>query len=111
LTKTAGPIPELDGLFSWIACIGDAQPVESYSETLKLAGLTVEDIEDHSHALTELVRQIQGKLLGAEIAAGLKKLDFPNVNFSDAKGFAQAALIAVKDGKLGYALMEAVKPR
>ncbi len=101
LTKTAGPLPELDGLLSWIACIGDAQPVESYAETLKLAGLTIETIEDHSYALTEMVRQIQGKLLGAEIAVGLKKFEFPNVNFSDAKRFAQAAASAVKDGKLG----------
>lgn len=110
LTKTPGPLPELDGLLSWIACIGDAQPVESYAETLKLAGLTIETIEDHSYALTEMVRQIQGKLLGAEIAVGLKKFEFPNVNFSDAKRFAQAAASAVKDGKLGYAVIGALKP-
>ena len=30
LTRTVEPIPELDGLLSWIACIGDAQPVASY---------------------------------------------------------------------------------
>jgi arsenite methyltransferase len=76
---------------------------------LRLAGLTIADVEDHSYALTELVWQIQGKLLGAEIAAGLKKLDFPNVNFSDAKRFAQAALSAVKDGRLGYVVIGAVK--
>ena len=111
LTKTADPLLEFDGLLSWIACIGDAQPVESYSETLRLAGLTVEDIEDHSYALAEMVRRIQGRLLGVEIAAGLKKLAFPNVSFSDGKRFAQAALSSVKNGKLGYALIEAVKPR
>jgi len=110
LTKTAGPVPELDGLLSWIACIGDAQPIESYVEILQLAKLTVAHIEDHSYALTNMVRQIQGKLLGAEMAAGLKKLDFPNVNFSDAKRFAHAALSAVKDEKLGYAVIGAVKP-
>ena len=110
LTKTTGPLPELDGLLSWIACIGDAQPVESYVEILQLASLSIAHIEDHSYALTEMVRQIQGKLLGAEIAAGLKKLDFPNVNFTDAKRFAQAALSAVKNGKLGYTLISAVKP-
>jgi len=110
LTKTAGPLPELDGLLSWIACIGDAQPVERYAETLQLSNLTVAHIEDHSHTLNELVRQIQAKLLGAEITAGLKKLDVPNVNFSDAKRFAQSALSAVKDGKLGYVVIGAVKP-
>jgi arsenite methyltransferase len=109
LTKTAGPLPELDGLLSWIACIGDAQPVESYVDILQLAKLTVAHIEDHSYALTDMVRQIQAKLLGAEIAAGLKNFDFPNVDFSDAKRFAQAALNAVKEGNLGYAVIGAVK--
>ncbi len=110
LTKTADPLPELDGLLSWIACIGDAQPVESYTQTLRLASLTIETIEDHSHALAEMVRQIQGKLLAAEIAVSLKRFDLPSVKFADAKRFAQAALSAVKDGKLGYALICAVKP-
>ena len=47
---------------------------------------------------------------GCVIALGLKKLEFPNVNFSDAKRFTQAALGAVKDGKLGDAVFGAVKP-
>ena len=111
LTKTTNPLPELDGLLSWISCIGDALPVDSYSETLRLAGFTVEDTEDYNYALAEMVRQIQGRLLGAEIAAGLKKLAVPDVSFSDAKRFSQAALAAVRDGTLGYALIGAAKPR
>ena len=110
LTKTAGPLPDLDDILSWIACIVDARPVESYVETLQFANFTVAHIEDHSLALTEMVRQIQGRLLGAEITAGLKKLDFPTVHFSDAKRFAQSALCAVKDGKLGYTVINALKP-
>ena len=39
LTRTDNPLPELDGFLSWIACIGDAQTVESYIETLQRAGL------------------------------------------------------------------------
>jgi arsenite methyltransferase len=110
LTKTAGPLPELDGLLSWIACIGAAQPVESYAETLRRAGLTIESIESHGYALIEMVRRIQGKLLGAEIAVSLKKVDIPGVNIPDAKRFAQAALSAFKNAKLGYALIGGVKP-
>jgi ubiquinone/menaquinone biosynthesis C-methylase UbiE len=111
LTRITGPLPELDGLLSWIACIGDARPVEEYVETLQHANFTVAHIEDHSPALTELVRRIQGRLLGAEIAAGLKKLDVPDLDFSDAKRFAEAALRAVKDGKLGYIAIAAVQLR
>jgi ubiquinone/menaquinone biosynthesis C-methylase UbiE len=110
LTKTADHMPELDGLLSWVACIGDAKPVESYVRTLRRANLTIEQIEDHSHALTEMFHQIQGRLPGVEIAAGLKKLDFPNVDFSEAKRFIGSARDAIKDRKLGYTAISAVKP-
>jgi arsenite methyltransferase len=70
LTKTARPSPELEGLLAWIACIGDAQPIDSYVTILQDAESTVANIEDHRDALLEMVRQIQGKLLGAEIVAG-----------------------------------------
>jgi arsenite methyltransferase len=109
LTKTSGPLLELDGLLSWIACIGDAQPVESYVEALQRANLTAIRVEDHRHALTQMARQIQGRLLGVEIAVALEKIDFLKVDFSDAKRFAQAAVRAVQDGKLGYAAIVAVK--
>jgi hypothetical protein len=39
LTKTADHMPELGGLLSWIACIGDAKPVESYVRTLRRANV------------------------------------------------------------------------
>lgn len=110
LTKTAGPLPELDGLLSWIACIGDARPVESYVEIFQSAGFTVEAIEDHSQALSEMVRQIQAKLLGADILAGLKRLTLPNADLSTAKDFVRAALSATKRGNLGYAVICALKP-
>jgi ubiquinone/menaquinone biosynthesis C-methylase UbiE len=110
LTRTRVAVPELDGLLAWIACIGDAQPVAAYAEILQDARLKVISIEEHSEALTEMVRQIQGRLLGAEIAAGLKRLELPSVEFSDAKRFVQAALGAVRDRKLGYAIVSAAKP-
>ena len=109
LTRTNAPLPELEGVLAWIACIGDAQPVASYVEILRGAGFKAQHIEDHGYALTHMVQQIQGKLLGVEIAAGLKKIDLPNVNLSDAKRFAQAALDSVRNGKLGYAVIVAAK--
>ena len=110
LTKTAEPIPELEGLFAWIACIGDAQPIDSYLEIIQGAKFTITHIEDHGDALLEMVRHIQGKLLGAEIVAGLKKFPVPNVKFPEAKGFAEAAVSAVKDRRLGYLVISANKP-
>jgi arsenite methyltransferase len=108
VTKAAGPLPELEGLLSWVSCIGDAQSVESYVEILRRASFTIIRIEDRSDALRELVQQIQGRLLAVEIAAALKQLDFPDVNFSNAKRFIQAASHALRDRKLGYTLIAAV---
>ncbi len=111
LTRIAGPLPALDDLLSWIACIGDAQPLAAYVGTLESAGLPVESTEDRGEALSTMVRQIQGKLLGAEIMIGLKKMSLPGVDFSSAKRFALAALGVIQGGELGYSAICAVKPR
>lgn len=108
LTRTDELIPELDGLLAWIACIGDALPVDRYAQLLRTAGFHIETIEDHSEALNQMVRQIQGKLLGAEIMTGLGKLDLPGVDLARAKKFAQAALIAIRERKLGYVVLVAL---
>ncbi len=36
---------------------------------------------------------------------GLRKLNLPKVDFADARQFAQSALNAARDGKLGYTLI------
>ena len=110
LTRTPDPIPELEGLLSWIACVGDAQPVERYLEILRAAHFQIQGVEDHSDSLLEMVRQVQGKLLGAEIMASLKKIDLPGVDFATGKEFAQAALEATRQKKLGHVLITSQKP-
>ena len=104
---TRGPVlpKELDGLLAWIACIADAQPLESYGQYLSAAGFLVEYSEQHDEALLEMVNQIRMKLLGAEIMVGLKKLDLPGVDFAGAKQMAQAAYDAIRRGNLGYAVL------
>ncbi|HUZ94085.1 MAG TPA: class I SAM-dependent methyltransferase, partial [Edaphobacter sp.] len=110
LTRTEKTPLGLEGLLSWIACIGDALPAERYVAILQHAGFEVHNIEDHNDALVDMVRQIQAKLLGAEIMAGLKKIDLPGVDFAAGKQFAQAALQAARDGALGYVLIPARRP-
>jgi ubiquinone/menaquinone biosynthesis C-methylase UbiE len=110
LTRTEATIPGLEGLLSWIACIGDALPAERYVAILQQAGFQAPLVEDHSDALVEMVRQIQAKLLGAEIMAGLKKIDLPGVDFATGRQFAQAALQATRSGALGYVVIAARKP-
>ena len=72
-------------------------------------GLRADHIEDHSEGLTVMVRQIEGRLPGAEIMVGLKRLDLPKVDFSSAKQFAQAAQSAILGGKLGYVAIRAIR--
>src|ERR1700674_2541210 len=108
---TRGPLlpKELDSLLAWIACIADAQSVESYAACLRGADLEVEIVEPHDDALTEMVQQIHTKLLGAEIMVGLKKLNLPGVDFSQAKLVAKSALATIRQAQLGYAIITASK--
>jgi arsenite methyltransferase len=111
VTRT-GEVPEdLRGLLAWIACIADAQPVEQYMSYLTTANLAVNLVERYNDTLSELVHEIQGKLLGVEMLARLKKIEFPGtINFEQAKALAKSAAAAIRAGKLGYALIVATRP-
>ena len=50
------------------------------------------------------------RLLGAEVAATLKRLDLPGVDWPAARRMASAAQPAVRDGDLGYAVIVARRP-
>jgi arsenite methyltransferase len=108
---TRGPVlpQELDGLLARIACIADAQSTEGYQAYLRAAGFDANFVERHDEALGEMIRQVRGKLLGAEILTGLEKLDLPGVDFQAAKQMAKAAHEAVERSQLGYVLISAVK--
>ncbi len=110
LTRVADPLPELDGLLAWIACIADAQPLESYAAWLVGAGFCIEAGMPRNGCLQKMVEQIRGKLLLADIMVGLKKLQLPGLNIQQAKEFATAAKSAVENNRLGYALLVGQKP-
>ena len=106
LTRVGTLPPELEGLLAWVACIADAQPIAAYVTYLEQAGLSVEQIEPRNEALTEMVRAAQGRLLGLELMIKLGKLTLPaGIDFEQAKAIARAASQAVKEEKLGYALL------
>ncbi|GAB4407263.1 MAG: hypothetical protein Fur0044_00030 [Anaerolineae bacterium] len=109
LTRSGPLPPALEGLLAWMACLADARPVEEYTAYFEHAGLTVEQVEAHNAALGELVRAVQGKLLGAEVLVKLKQLNLPGADFEQAKFLARAAAEAVWRGQLGYALLVASK--
>jgi SAM-dependent methyltransferase len=110
LTRSAEtPTDELDGLLAWIACLGDARPLEGYAEILTEAGLSVVAVERHDETLGQLVHDIRARLLGAELLNGLGKLDLPGVDFREANRLVRAALRAIHTGRLGYALIVAAR--
>jgi ubiquinone/menaquinone biosynthesis C-methylase UbiE len=110
LTRSGTLAPELDGLLSWTACIADAQPLTTYLALLSAAELEVRVTEEHNIALIELADQMRTRLLAAEVMVGLKKIALPGFNFEVAKNIAKHALEAIKQGRLGYAIVTASKP-
>ena len=92
------PFPsELNNLIAWVACIADSQPIEKYSHILENGGFSVNQIEVHEPALTELIDEIRYKVLVAKLMVKLKKLDFPDrIDFNEV-------------GRLGYALFTGEK--
>jgi ubiquinone/menaquinone biosynthesis C-methylase UbiE len=109
ITRDATPLPELDGLLAWIACIGDAQPLESYAGWLSHTGLRISRSEQRDHYLQEMVQGIRSKLLLAEIMIGLKKLDLPGLDLGQAKTFSKVAQDAIAANHLGYGIVVATK--
>jgi arsenite methyltransferase len=106
-----GELPEnLQDLLAWIACIADAQPLEDYVRYLTDAGLTTNLVEEHNDALSDMVRDIQAKLLGTELLVKLKKISLPNMlDFEQGKKLAKNAAAAIKAQKFGYAVITATK--
>jgi arsenite methyltransferase len=110
LTRS-GELPmELTGLLAWIACIAEAQAAEEYIAHLERAEFQVLSVEPHDEALAQLVRDIQGRLLAAEMMVRLEKMSLPVADFAEAKATAACAAGAIRSGLLGYSLMTAKKP-
>jgi ubiquinone/menaquinone biosynthesis C-methylase UbiE len=106
-----GKVPEeLQGLLAWIACIADAQPKEEYVRYLTEAELTIEVVEAHDEALSEMVQQIRGKLLGAELLTRLKKIELPlAIDFEYAKALMKSVSAAIQARQFGYVVITAGK--
>jgi ubiquinone/menaquinone biosynthesis C-methylase UbiE len=109
LTRQGVLGPELDGFLSWIACIADAQPLTGYVALLSAANLKVQVTDEHNGALTEFLNRIRTRLLAAEVMAGLQEVSLPGFDFEAAKKIAQHARQAIAEGRLGYAIVTALK--
>ncbi len=111
LTRSGELPADLRTLAAWITCVGDARPLDEYVAVLAGAGLRVEHTERRDDALRELVRTLRLRLVAAEVAAKLGKIDLPLDQIPEAKRLVRAALDAVERGRLGYALVIAHRER
>jgi len=107
LTRAAVLPGALQSLLAWVACIADARPLGEYIEILQAAGFSDVTTEEHDEALGEMVRDVQGRLMGAEVAMKLSKAESIPVDFGEAREMARAAASAVRAGQLGYAIVTA----
>ena len=106
----SGSLPhQLHSLLSWIACISGAGRVEDYVATLGAAGFGAFVVEDQRQALLDLVLEVRRKLLAAELAVALKRVDLGGVDLPEAKRLATLARELIEDGSVGYALVVATK--
>ena len=105
ITRAPGRSDELNDLMAWIACLADARSSETYAAWLTGAGLTITAVEPHDEALREMVRAVAARLFAAEVLAGLENVELPGINFEAAKRMAHQALVAVDQGRLGYAIV------
>lgn len=70
----------------------------------KIAGFQSILAGDRSDALTEMLQQIQSRILGAEGMSSLSKIDLPCVDFTAAKQMVQPARAAIAKPKIDYAI-------
>ena len=110
LTRSGTLPSELSGLLAWIACIGDARPAGEYVEYLDHSGFESIAVEAHDAALTQMLRDVQGRMLAAELMVKLNQLSLPGVDFEQAKATAACAAEAIRSGLLGYSLITARQP-
>ena len=92
---------ELSTLDAWIACLGDALPLQAIADLLGRAGLAVEAAERHDEALATLVEQVEGRLRAARALL--------SVDLEPWLALAGAAREAVATGALGYGVVVARK--
>ncbi|MCL4439870.1 MAG: methyltransferase domain-containing protein [Firmicutes bacterium] len=87
------------------ACIADARTTGEYIDILAGAGFKNLKAHDYSYTLTEMLDSVRKRLLLAELAVGLKKLDLGEVDFKEVKKLLVEAEVLIKQGVIGYVMI------
>lgn len=110
MTVDQGQLPEeMKTLLYHAACIADARSAGDYVDILASAGFKDLKVEDHSYTLNEMVDSVRKRVLFAELAVGLKKLDLGDVNLKEVKRLLVEAEGLIKQGIIGYVMITGIK--
>jgi hypothetical protein len=93
------------GLLFRAACVADALTAGGYQAVLARAGFTGLTATDHPEALLALAGQIRQRLLLAELARAVGKLDLKGLDLKRGKELLAQAEELVRGGVLGYVLI------
>ena len=105
-----GPLPEdIQSLLGWVACLTGAGSPELYVSILRDAGFTEFIVEDKRDSLLEMVNNVRRRLLGIELAIGMRELELGDLDLAKAKSLAQRAQKLIESGVIGYTLFKANK--
>jgi len=103
-------LPEdVQSLLTWVACLTGAGSPELYVSILEEAGFSDFIVEDKRDSLLEMVNNVRRRLLGIELAVGIRKLELGDLDLAKAKSMAQRAKKLIDSGVIGYTLFKANK--
>ena len=103
-----GPLPpELSGIAASVACIGMALSADGYQELFHQAGFNNIRVTDFSHALQDLIKGLQTKVMMARLAASSGIFQVEGIDLKQAQDLLMTAEKEVKKGTLGYMMLTA----
>lgn len=105
VTRTGSLPAELGTVLGRIACVAGARAIDEYEQLLTAGGFVVTAIEPHNAALQGVIAGIRQRIIGAQLLTRVRQLDLPGVDLDQAAAIARLAEAAVRDGRLGYALL------
>ena len=104
----SSPLPDdIQSLLAWVACIAGADTPDSYIASLAAAGFADFQVEDRRDELLEMVDDTRRKLMGVELAVGMRKLDLGDTDLNEGKRLARRVLQLIKSGDVGYVVITA----
>ncbi|MBI4214008.1 MAG: class I SAM-dependent methyltransferase [Chloroflexi bacterium] len=105
----SGPLPEeLRGPLTYGLCLAEARPTVEYAELLEASGFRVLQIEDQRGRLIDILDDVKGKLIAADLLCGLGVLRLPEIDLAVARQALGTASGAIADGAIGYVAIVAV---